>query len=324
MGKLFLMVSMATEILLTVTFFPLSLLSRAVADLHCIRKHCWRVPDVGRGGPQGCGVGALGMMPGAGGASDASLQPCPLCARPAPVPRGRTASPTLAVQLPSALRASCSPKPQRPGQSGGSGVSTSTTCVAGGATRRGPRPRAAGGAADGMAAVCRGSQRARLPARPGRGCRPGGRCQHASGCPAPPTSRLAPGRGRAGAQVAGLRLHVAAQPARGACSPLAVGLRPAGTRTRGVSRPWSSFWGAGCLLASCKFPCCPACGSVGPRGQPASSGVAPPHRTWGSCLWDAAGDEGPSPGPAPHPVAQTLARSLWLQARPHGARRHRA
>lgn len=40
------------------------------------------------------------------------------------------------------------------------------------------------------------------------------------------------------------------------------------------------------------------------------SGVTPPHRTWGSCLWDAAGVEGPSPGPARHPLAQTLARSL--------------
>lgn len=49
-GRLFLMVSIATEILFTVIFFSLLYFSKAIADLHFIRKCCWQVPDVDRTG----------------------------------------------------------------------------------------------------------------------------------------------------------------------------------------------------------------------------------------------------------------------------------
>ena len=47
-GRLFLMVSIATETLFTVIFFPLLYFSEAIADLHFIRKCCWQVPGVDR------------------------------------------------------------------------------------------------------------------------------------------------------------------------------------------------------------------------------------------------------------------------------------
>ena len=58
-GRLFLMVSIATEILFTVIFFSLLYFSKAIADLHFIRKCCWQVPDVDRTGAlRGLGSGA--------------------------------------------------------------------------------------------------------------------------------------------------------------------------------------------------------------------------------------------------------------------------
>lgn len=312
MGELFLMVSMATEVLLT-DFFPPLLLSRVVAaDSHFISQRRGRVPAVGQGGPhRGAGLGALGLLPSAAGPPDTAPQPvAPLRPVPCPSLRRRTASPARAVQLPT-----CSPKPPC-AQGSGAGPASPPPPRArpAGPLAEGAGRRAAGRAADGVAAVgpTDASASGRQPG-PGRGA---GRHAGAS------TSRA--GRGLPGAshflptarawtrrsQDAGLCLRVAALPAPRACSPWAEGPRPAGTRAWGVTPVVLPSGGTRCLLASCRFLCCPTCGSVGPKGQAALGGVAPSHRTWGSCLWDAAGVEGPSPRPAPPLLARTLARSL--------------
>lgn len=141
MGKLFLMVSMATEILFTVIFFSLLLFSKAIADLQFITKCCWQVPDVDAAGPWGLGAGALRVIPEhvgsrapgadlhlrqAGPPDAVSLQPRAslrsLCACPMPVPaEGGIVSPALVVQLQRAPL--CPPHllpktPQRSGQMG--------------------------------------------------------------------------------------------------------------------------------------------------------------------------------------------------------------
>lgn len=214
-------------------------------------------------------AGAAGAQQARGGRSLQTLLSslCPLCAPAHAHPRRwGTASPALAVQLPSALRAHLLPKaPLCSRQLGRSSVSTSTTCAAGEATCRGHR-------AQGCRLCCRwrgscvpcGSQREWLPARPreggaGRVCR----CQHfsgwrlsglAAGCPAPPTSRPPPRRGRARAQEAGLRLRVVALPAPRAFSPLAVGLCPAGTSTWECHACGPSFWGDGVFAGVLQVP----------------------------------------------------------------------
>lgn len=224
---------------------------------------------MGQGGPhRGAGLGALGLLPGAAGPPDTAPQPvAPLRPVPCPSLRRRTASPALAVQLPT-----CSPKPP-------------ALRAAGRVQRpylhhvRGQRGRSLRAQGAGLPAALQMAWQLwapRTPARAAASQAPGGARAGmqvpallglVAGCPAPPTSRPPPGPGRAGARtlasVSASRLCRHREPApRGPRAPARQARAP------GESRPWSFLPGGRgvCWLLAGSCAVLPT-GPWAPRGR---------------------------------------------------------
>lgn len=269
MGELFLMVSMATEVLLT-DFFPPLLLSRVVAaDSHFISQRLGESLLWARVGPTGVqGWGLWGCCPARRGLQTRLRSPWPLCApsRAHPCggalrrPRVPCSSPP-APQSPPALRAAG--RVQRPHLHHVRG-------------RRGRSLRAQGA---GLPATLQMAWQLWAPWTPARAAAsqaPGGARAGmqvpallglAAGCPAPPTSRPPPGPGRAGARtlasVSASRLCRHREPApRGPRAPARQARAP------GESRPWSFLPGGRgvCWLLAGSCAVLPV-GPWAPRGR---------------------------------------------------------